>query len=91
LLFLAGSYGGRVGTFCAAQAASKGVWGALISLLSIAIAASLARVRFDGPQAQRVRNEQAEVARRNANQALDQLATRVKDSADLVNNLKQVR
>jgi hypothetical protein len=36
-------------------------------------------------------NQQANVARANANQALDQLATRVKDSADLVNNLKQVR
>jgi hypothetical protein len=44
----------------------------------------------DAPQAQRVRNQSAEVARRNANQALDQLVARVKDSPDLVNSLKKV-
>ncbi len=45
----------------------------------------------DAPQAQRVRTQQAEVARRHANQALDQLAILVKDSADLVNSLNNVR
>jgi hypothetical protein len=49
------------------------------------------QARGDGPQAQRVRNDQAELARWNANQALDQLVARVNDSADLVNSLKQVR
>src|SRR6266516_965346 len=34
-------------------------------------------------QAQQVRNQQANVPLASANQALDQLATRVKDSADL--------
>ena len=42
-------------------------------------------------EAQRVRKEEAEMARHNADQALDQLAARVKDSADLVNSLKGVR
>jgi len=36
-------------------------------------------------EAQRVRKEEAEMARHNANQALYQLVARVKDSADLVN------
>jgi hypothetical protein len=45
----------------------------------------------DAPQAQRVRTQQAEVARRHANQALDQLVILVKDSADLVNSLNNVR
>jgi hypothetical protein len=44
----------------------------------------------DAPQAQRVRNQPAEVARRNANQALDQLVARVKDSHDLVSSLEKV-
>jgi len=44
----------------------------------------------DAPQAQRVRTQTAEVARRNANQALDQLVARVKDSIDLVNSLKKI-
>jgi hypothetical protein len=44
----------------------------------------------DAPQAQRVRNQPAEVARRNANQALDQLVARVKDSHDLVSGLEKV-
>ena len=38
-------------------------------------------------EAQRVRKEEAEMARHNANQALYQLVARVKDSADLVNIL----
>jgi hypothetical protein len=42
-------------------------------------------------EAQRVRKEEAEMARHNADQALDQLVARVKDSADLVNSLKGVR
>src|SRR5262249_29822636 len=43
------------------------------------------------PQAQRVREQQAQVQLAQANQALNQLATRVKDSAELVNNLTKVR
>ena len=42
-------------------------------------------------EAQRVRKEEAEMARHNADRALDQLVARVKDSADLVNSLKGVR
>jgi hypothetical protein len=42
-------------------------------------------------EAQRVRKEEAEMARHNADQALGQLVVRVKDSADLVNSLKGVR
>ena len=42
-------------------------------------------------EAQRVRKEEAEMARHSANQALGQLVARVKDSADLVNILKGVR
>jgi hypothetical protein len=45
----------------------------------------------DGPQAQRVRTQQATVPLGQANQALDQLVARVKDSAELVNSLKAVR
>jgi hypothetical protein len=43
------------------------------------------------PQAQQVRNQQANVPLAKANQALDQLAVRVKDSTDLVNSLKKLR
>ena len=42
-------------------------------------------------QASQTQQQQAQALRALANQALDQLATRVKDSADLVNNLKRVR
>ena len=42
-------------------------------------------------EAQRVREEEAEMARHNADQALAQLVVWVKDSADLVNSLKGVR
>jgi hypothetical protein len=42
-------------------------------------------------EAQRVRKEEAEMAKHNANQALGQLDARVKDSADLVNSLKGMR
>jgi hypothetical protein len=45
----------------------------------------------DAPQANRVRKEQAEVLRNQANQALDQLVTRVSDSVNLVNSLENVR
>jgi hypothetical protein len=41
-------------------------------------------------EAQRVRKEEAEVARHHADRALAQLFVRVKDSADLVNGLKGV-
>src|SRR5260370_19486741 len=43
------------------------------------------------PQAQRIRDQQAPVPLASAHQALDQLATKVTGSADLVNNLKKVR
>jgi hypothetical protein len=42
-------------------------------------------------EAQRVRKEEAEMARHNADQALARLVVRAKDSADLVNILKGVR
>jgi hypothetical protein len=42
-------------------------------------------------QAQQVRTQQASLPLASANQALDQLAIRVKDSTDLVNSLTQVR
>jgi hypothetical protein len=42
-------------------------------------------------QAYQTQRQQAQAQLAKANQALDQLATRVKDSADLVNNLKEVR
>ena len=42
-------------------------------------------------EAQRVRKEEAEMARHDADQALDQLATRVKDSPELLNSLRGVR
>jgi hypothetical protein len=45
----------------------------------------------DAPQANRVRKEQAEVLRNQANQALDQLVTRVSDSVNLVNSFENVR
>ena len=44
-----------------------------------------------GPEAQRVRTQQANVPLASAHQALDQLATKVNGSADLVNSLKAVR
>jgi hypothetical protein len=47
--------------------------------------------RGDGPQAERVRKEQAALPLNQAKQALDQLSVRVKDCADLVNSLKDVR
>jgi hypothetical protein len=43
-----------------------------------------------GPEAQRM-STQANVPLASANQALNQLASRVKDSTDLVNSLQQVR
>jgi hypothetical protein len=45
----------------------------------------------DGPQAQRVRKEQVPVPLTKANQALDQLVARVKDSTKLVDSLNNVR
>jgi hypothetical protein len=42
-------------------------------------------------QSSQTQRQQAQVPLNLAHQALGQLATRVKDSADLVNNLKQVR
>jgi len=42
-------------------------------------------------EAQRVRKEEAEMARHNADQALAQLVVRLKDSPDLVSSLKGVR
>ena len=42
-------------------------------------------------EAQRVRKEDAEIARHNADQALAQLVVRLKDSPDLVSSLKGVR
>jgi len=42
-------------------------------------------------QAHQTQRQQAQTPLAKANQALDQLATRVKDSADLVNSLKQLR
>jgi hypothetical protein len=76
-------------TACAIRRAEIGT--NLAQFVNLITLADQLQARGDGPQAQRVRNEQAEVARRNANQALDQLVTRVKDSVDLVNSLKQVR
>jgi hypothetical protein len=43
------------------------------------------------PQAQRLRTVQAQQPLAKANQALNQLANRVRDSAQLVNGLKRVR
>jgi len=42
-------------------------------------------------EAQRVRKEEAEMARHNADQALARLVVRVKDSADLVNSFRGAR
>jgi hypothetical protein len=62
----------------------------LAELVRIMALADQLQAQGQGPQAQHVRTQQAKVPLDRANQALNQLATRVKDSTDLVNNLKQV-
>src|SRR5262249_1108416 len=70
-------------TDCAIRRAEIGT--NLAQFASLWALADQLQARGDGPQAQRVRNEQAQIPLGKANQALNQLATRVNDSADLVN------
>jgi hypothetical protein len=79
---------GKFVTDCAIRRAEIGT--NLAQFVNLMTLADQLQSQGDGPQAHRVRN-QTQVPLNRANQALDQLATRIKDSADLVNSLKQVR
>jgi hypothetical protein len=63
----------------------------LAELTKIMALADQLQAQGQAPQAQRLRTVQAQQPLAKANQALNQLANRVKDSAQLVNSLKRVR